>query len=126
MGRALRGRREEEVAPIGASPEIAHDDAGLLPNHVRHPPRHLDLVECRRGQFLLGGEYAWGEGGTAPDTVQAYKWMILAAAGGSGDTQEFYAANRDTIAAQLTAAEIAEAKRLAREWTAAFEKRQKK
>jgi TPR repeat protein len=71
-----------------------------------------------RAQFNLGVLCGKGQG-VAQDRVEAYKWMSLAAA------LEESAAARDRLAQQMTAAQIAEAERRAREWTAAFEKRKK-
>lgn len=71
-----------------------------------------------RARFNLGVLYANGQG-VARDDVEAYKWMSLAAA------LEEAAAARDRLARQMTPARIAEAERRAREWTEAFENRQK-
>jgi TPR repeat protein len=54
----------------------------------------------------------WNGQGVAQDAVRAYMWLNLAAA------QELDAVGkRDAAAVQMTAAEVAEAQRLAREWT---------
>ena len=63
----------------------------------------------------LGLLYESGEG-LAQDYVQAYMWMNLAALQTS-DAK--YAARRDRLAARMKPAQIAEAQRLAREWTPA-------
>ena len=62
-------------------------------------------------QFNLGVMYAEGRG-VAQDYVQAHMWFYLAAAQGDAKALK----NRDSIAAKMTAAQIAEAQRLAREW----------
>jgi hypothetical protein len=65
----------------------------------------------------------------AKDYVQAYKWFYLASAlSAPPNNPEFDQAanNRGHVAAKLTQDQIAEAKQLAREWMAAFEKRKKK
>ncbi len=59
--------------------------------------------------------------GVPQDYVQAHMWLNLAAANGDKDATNF----RDRITEQMTAAQIAEAQRLAREWMASFEKRKK-
>ena len=55
--------------------------------------------------------YAEGRG-VAQDYVQAHMWFYLAAAQGDAKALK----NRDSIAAKMTSAQIAEAQRLAREW----------
>jgi hypothetical protein len=50
--------------------------------------------------------------GVQPDDVIAFMWFDLASAGGEEEAGEC----RDNVAANMTAAEIAEAQRLAREW----------
>ena len=62
--------------------------------------------------------------GVLQDYVEAHKWYNLAASRVTGDAQREYAEARDTLTKQMTLAQIAEAQRLAREWQAAFEKRQ--
>src|SRR3546814_14352953 len=61
--------------------------------------------------FSLG--FMFAESGRAPrDPVQAHMWYDLAAAHGSADA----AHKRDQLARQMSAAEIAEARRLAADW----------
>ena len=62
-------------------------------------------------QYSLGLMYYQGKG-VPEDYVQAYMWWELAAARGVKIAGE----NRDVIAKDMTAAHIAEAGRLAREW----------
>jgi uncharacterized protein len=66
-------------------------------------------------QELLGILYAQGQG-VPQDYVQAHMWLNLAAAHESGDIQAKRAKIRDSIAAEMTRDQIAEAQRLAREW----------
>ena len=47
------------------------------------------------------------------DYVQAHKWVNLAAAAGDAEA----AKSRDVFAKLMTAEQVAEAQRLAREWT---------
>lgn len=63
------------------------------------------------GQTKLGILYAEGKG-VARDPVQAYVWFTLAGAQGSALADAF----RDELAARMTAARVAEAQRLVREW----------
>ena len=69
-------------------------------------------------QYALGNIYSGGTG-IAQDHVQAYMWYSIAAA---HTGEEWLAAiagtNRDVLAARMTPADIAEAKRLAAEWMA--------
>jgi len=62
-------------------------------------------------QTNLGFMYSIGQGVTL-DLVQAHMWYNLAAAQGKKDTGEL----RDLLAKQMTPAQIAKARRLAREW----------
>ena len=64
----------------------------------------------RLAQGQLGRMYQKGEG-VPQDYVLAYKWYNLAAVRWNA-----YALARDAIAANMTAAQITEAQRLAREW----------
>ncbi|HJP54647.1 MAG: hypothetical protein QF511_02505 [Rhodospirillales bacterium] len=62
-------------------------------------------------QYNLGVMYAKGQGVTQ-DYVQAHMWLSLAVAKG----EEAARKGRDLVAEKMTAAQITEAKRLAREW----------
>ena len=62
-------------------------------------------------QFSLGFMYEKGQG-VPQDYVQAYMWFNLAAAQGTKGAAEW----REHIAARMTPAQIAEAKKLANEW----------
>ncbi len=67
-------------------------------------------------QYSLGLMYATGQG-VQRDDVEAHMWFNLAAAQSSGEDRETYVTSRDTVAARMTADQIAEAQRRAREWT---------
>jgi hypothetical protein len=63
--------------------------------------------------------YARGEGGTPQDNVSAHMWFNLAAARfPASDTRNRDVAvrSRDVVAGKMTAEQIAEAQRRAREW----------
>lgn len=62
--------------------------------------------------FDLGVAFSTGRQGVAVDLVEAHKWFNLAALGG----HEFAASARADVADDMTAREIAEAQRRAREW----------
>lgn len=65
--------------------------------------------------FDLGVAYSTGSHGVACDLVEAHKWFNLAAVSG----HEEAATARAEVADEMTAREIAEAQRRAREWLAA-------
>ncbi len=67
-------------------------------------------------QFILGGMYAAGQG-VPQDYVQAHMWSNLAISRYlPGRHRDFAVKFRDTVAAKMTPAQIAEAQGLAREW----------
>jgi len=69
------------------------------------------------GQLNLGLAYANGHG-VAPNPVAAYKWISIAAKHlSAGPHRELVARERDRLARILTPAEIAEAERLASQWS---------
>lgn len=65
--------------------------------------------------FDLGVVYSTGSHGVPSDLVEAHKWFNLAAVGG----HEEAGFCRADISEEMTAREIAEAQRRAREWIAA-------
>jgi TPR repeat protein len=64
-------------------------------------------------QCLLGVAYYTGEG-EPKDDVQAHMWLDLAGAQGVTEAEKV----RDFLQKDMTAAQLAEAQRLAREWKA--------
>jgi hypothetical protein len=71
-----------------------------------------------QAQYNLGLWYANGEGGEQ-NNIAAHMWFNLAAARfPSTDTRnrDLAVRNRDVIAGRMTAAQLAEAQKLAREW----------
>ncbi|MGA2577190.1 MAG: tetratricopeptide repeat protein [Bryobacteraceae bacterium] len=66
-------------------------------------------------QYNIGCLYAQGRR-VPQDYVQAHMWLNLAASRASGDEQKAYAGQRDFLAGKMTAQQIAEAQRFAREW----------
>jgi hypothetical protein len=71
-----------------------------------------------RAQYILGVMHENGEG-MPQDYVQAHKWFNLEAArypASETENRERAVRNRDRVAAKMTAPQIAEAQRLAREW----------
>lgn len=69
--------------------------------------------------FDLGVAYSTGSHGAECDLIEAHKWFNLAAVGGHEDAQLC----RADISEEMTAREIAEAQRRAREWIAASSRR---
>lgn len=67
-------------------------------------------------QNNLGRLYGEGKG-VPQDYVQAHKWYNLAVANETDDKErETFVKNRDMLAAKMAPAQIAEARKLAREW----------
>ena len=54
--------------------------------------------------------------GVPQDYVQAHKWVNLAASRTTTRKAEDYRVARDKLAEKMTASQVAEAQRLAREW----------
>ncbi len=81
------------------------------------------LAAAARGDvnayFDLGVAYSTGSHGVACDLVEAHKWFNLAAVAGHDEAQLC----RADISEEMTAREIAEAQRRAREWIAATSRR---
>lgn len=65
--------------------------------------------------FDLGVAYSTGSHGAPCDMIEAHKWFNLAAVAGYDDAAQC----RADISDEMTAREIAEAQRRAREWIAA-------
>ena len=66
-------------------------------------------------QINLGFNYDYGRG-VPQDYVRAHMWYNLAVSRSTGKDRERAVKNRDRIATKMTAEQIAEAQRLAREW----------
>jgi uncharacterized protein len=69
--------------------------------------------------YDLGVAYSTGSHGVACDLIEAHKWFNLAAVAGHAEAQMC----RADISDEMTAREIAEAQRRAREWIAASSRR---
>jgi TPR repeat protein len=91
------------------------------------PQDHAEAVRWLRlaaeqghpgAQYNLGISYFNGDG-VPQDYVSAHKWLNLAALRyQSGADRDRAAAARDSVADRMTAAEVAEAQGMTREWTA--------
>ena len=66
-------------------------------------------------QNNLGVMYNKGQG-VPQDYIQAHMWCNLAASHGGDEERETAVTNRDVIAEKMTAEQVVEAQRLAREW----------
>ena len=73
--------------------------------------------------YNLGFMYQNGRG-VPQDFVEAHKWRNLAASRVTGDVQRRFVVSRNALESAMTPEQLAEAQRLAKEWQAAFEKRQ--
>ena len=71
-------------------------------------------------QHNLGFQYQQGLG-VPQDYIEAHKWFNLAASQLSGEKRDLAVSHREETATMMTPAQIAEAQRLAREWTKAHE-----
>lgn len=69
--------------------------------------------------FDLGVAFSTGSHGVPVDMIEAHKWFNLAAVGGYEDAAQC----RAEVADEMSAREIAEAQRRAREWLAAGTRR---
>jgi len=74
-------------------------------------------------QFTLGVMYDEGLG-IEKDSVEAHKWLNLAATRATGDNRKEFVKRRDWVEKGMGLPQVAEAQRLATEWQAAFDARQ--
>ena len=107
-----------ELIKIEASTEVRPSETGVL---------NLLMAKClaaaaqgdESAYFDLGVAFSTGSHGVSCDLVEAHKWFNLAASRG----HEEAAACRAEVSDEMTAREIAEAQRRAREWLAAGQRR---
>ena len=89
-----------------------------VPQDYREALKWLHLAADQgdtKAQLNLGLMYATSEG-IPQNYIQAHKWLNLAASQATGEEAEICRSGRDTLAEKMTAEQIAEAQRLAREW----------
>ncbi len=99
------------------------DGKGLARSH-QEAARWLALASDQgdgEAQVILGGMYRQGQG-VAVDPVKAHMWFNLSAANDNKAAR----ALRDSIAKDMTAAQIAQAQKLAREWLAGHSRAQQR
>lgn len=93
--------------------------AAQVGNHLGDETVALCIAAAEQGDvsayFDLGVAYSTGSHGLDCDLVEAHKWFNLAAVGGHDEA----ALCRHDVAEEMTAREVAEAQRRAREWIAA-------
>jgi TPR repeat protein len=98
-----------------AQPIAASDETGLLVASC--------LAAAAQGEITayydLGVAFSTGSHGAGCDLIEAHKWFNLAAVAGHAEAQLC----RADISEEMTAREIAEAQRRAREWLAAGRRR---
>lgn len=104
MGQAWIKLVADERAPIGES----HDIADMLVAKCLAAAAAGDTSAL----FDLGVAYSTGSHGMDCDLIEAHKWFNLAAVGGHDEAAQC----RADVADEMTAREIAEAQRRAREW----------
>jgi TPR repeat protein len=101
------------AAPVVADPfedGVAAYDSGNYANALRIFRLMANLGDAR-GQFSLGVIYNNGRG-VKQDYVRAYMWLSLAAAQGDQTAAEYL----DIVVKDMTPAQVAKARKLAREW----------
>lgn len=99
--------------------EVDFTDARAIRADRDDAPVASRLAAAARGDatacFDLGVAYSTGSQGAACDLVEAHKWFNLAAVAGHEEAQQC----RAEVADEMSAREIAEAQRRAREWLSA-------
>jgi TPR repeat protein len=114
MDRALKGDAEAQF-DLGKNFETGR--IGLKKDLVQ--AEHWYREAANQGepfaQASLAILYGFGKG-VAPDLVQALMWYELAAEHTTGGDQTTIVEMRDDLASKMTAEQIAEAKKRAREW----------
>ena len=88
------------------------------PLHAQETPDELRALAEQgdaRAQVALGFRYALGVG-VPQDYVEAHMWFNLAAAQSSAEDRDRRVKARNDVAKRMTAEQIAEAQRRAREW----------
>jgi hypothetical protein len=107
---ALEIALHEPLSGIGAA-------AATVGNYSRDYSKKPRAQVDTAAQTTLGLMYAAGRS-VPRDYVQAHMWLNLAASGASdAKTRDIAVTARDEAAATMTPAQIAEAQRMASEWT---------
>ena len=115
---ALRARAEQGDASAQHNLGVVHDYGQGVPQDDAEAARWYRLAADQGlalAQVNLGVRYENGRG-VPQDYIEAHMWFNLAVAQSSGEDRGRRVRNRDLVAAEMTAEQIAEAQRLAREW----------
>ena len=113
LDRAEKGDADAQVT-LGAMYETAQGVPQDFAEAVRWYRKSADQGNAS-AQACLGAMFDAGRG-VPQDYVSAHMWYNIAASRASGAGQKRYAAARDVVAEKMTAQQIAEARRRAREW----------
>jgi TPR repeat protein len=116
---AAQGNAEAETL-LGA---MYWSGEGVPRNHAEAAKLYLRAAEqgYARAQNDIGFMYGFGEGTPPRNDVQAYKWISLAIMHYTAKNQDRLdqaIQDRATLKARMSAAQIAEAERLVRDWKA--------
>ncbi|MEO0030751.1 MAG: hypothetical protein RIS94_509 [Pseudomonadota bacterium] len=108
MGQAWIKLVADQSATGDAAGIVDHDAADALVATCLAAAAQGDM----EAYFDLGVAFSTGSHGVGCDLVEAHKWFNLAAVGGHEEAAQC----RADVADEMTAREIAEAQRRAREW----------
>ncbi len=110
------------VAPRSQMPQFAPSSRLTIRAHHRslcNAGFHHGLLAAEQGHAgamtNLGAMYSQGRG-VVQDYVQSHMWRNLAASRQTGEDRELSVKARDAVASFMTADDLSEAQRLAREW----------
>lgn len=114
LERALKGDAEAQF-DLGKNYEAGR--IGLPKDFIQAEHWYREAAEQGEpfAQASLGILYGFGKG-VKQDLVQAYMWYELATERTTGGDRGTIAEMRDDLAAKMTTQQLAEAKKLAREW----------
>ena len=113
MGREISGDADAQFL-LG----VMYDTGQGVPQDYQEAVKWFRLAAeqgVASAQYRLGFMYALGDG-VPQDYIQAHKWVNLAVSRTTTGEAEDLRSGRDKLAEQMTASQIAEAQRLAREW----------
>ncbi len=113
-----KAAEQEHVSAWGALGKLYHLGEGVVQDYAKAVNWFQKAAQQRDAfsQMKLGIIYFQGQG-VPQDYVEAHKWFSLAASGfPPGTNRDHTVVLRDIVVANMTAAQIAESQRLAREW----------
>ena len=118
---AVRTRADQGDADAQFSLGVMYADGEGVPEDDTEAVRWFRLAADQgdtQAQYSLALMYGNGRGVTQDD-VQAHMWFNLVASRAAGRAREMAVEDRDLVAGRMTADQLADAQRLAREWEAA-------